>query len=158
MSIDGHWTIRFGPVGEKNLQRESGGILTFRAGHLFGGDTWSYFSGRYCVTGSQMTFRLAVAIHFEGGTSIFGGPLVPHALVGSAELSSDHRQLNALVHVEGDEGIVMIAILSKVLEPSERVQPDLRAGKVTQMFSAISSRRRESNPRLNRNRHFRAEP
>jgi len=149
MSIDGHWTIRFASVTKDSVQRESGGILTFRAGHLFGGDTWSHFSGRYCVTGSQLTFRVAVAIHFTEGTSIFGGPLVPYTLVGSGELSRDRRQLNALVHVEGDEGIVMIAVLSKVLEPSEREQPNLRTGNVGQIIAAISSPGRGSNSRVN---------
>jgi hypothetical protein len=151
MSIDGHWTIRFASIAKDGVQRESGGILTFRAGHLFGGDAWSYYSGKYRVIGSQMTFRLAVAIHFtKGGMSILGGPLVPCTLVGSAELSRDHRRLKASVHVAGDESVVMIAILSKVLELNDREQPRLRAGNVVQMIPAISSPGRESVPWVNR--------
>ena len=117
MSPDGHWTVRFASVAGDKVQRESGGVITFHAGQVFGGDTWACYSGNYQVHGRQIALHIDVSIHFtQGGESIFGGPLVPHTLVGTAELSDDDRQLDASVHVAGSENAKVVAILSKVVE------------------------------------------
>lgn len=117
MSVEGHWTVRFASVAGERVQRESGGVVTFHAGQVVGGDTWAYYSGTYQLSGRHMTLRVNVSIHFtEGGESILGGPLVPYTLVGVAELSDDGRQLHASVHVEGNENAVIVAILTKVVD------------------------------------------
>lgn len=117
MSPDGHWTVRFASVAGEKVQRESGGVATFHAGQVVGGDTWACYSGKYQLHGSQITLRIDVSIHFtEGGESILGGPLVPYTLVGTAELSQDGRRLDALVHVDGSENAKIVAILSKVAD------------------------------------------
>src|SRR3982074_3743776 len=83
MSIEGHWTIRFASVAGEKVQRESGGVVTLRAGQVLGGDTWAYYSGKYELAGQRLALRVDVAIHFfAGGESILGGPLVPYTLVG----------------------------------------------------------------------------
>lgn len=117
MSVEGHWTVRFASVAGEKVQRESGGVVTLHAGQVVGGDTWTYYSGTYALNGRRMTLRVNVAIHFtEGGESILGGPLVPYTLVGIAEVSDDGRQLQASVHVEGNDSAVIIAILTKVVD------------------------------------------
>jgi hypothetical protein len=117
MSVDGHWTIRFASVAGEKVQRESGGVATFRNGQVVGGDTWTYYSGTYQLHGRQLELRINVAIHFtEGGESILGGPLVPYTLVGGAELSEDGRRLDASVHVEGNENATVVGILTKVVD------------------------------------------
>jgi hypothetical protein len=117
MSIEGHWTVRFASVAGEKVQRESGGVVTFYAGRLLGGDTWTYYSGVYDIRDSQLTLRVDVGIHFsEGGESILGGPLAPYTLVGNAELKEDERRMTAAVHVEGNENAAIVAILSKVAD------------------------------------------
>jgi hypothetical protein len=117
MSVEGHWTVRFASVAGEKVQRESGGVVTLRAGQIVGGDTWACYSGAYQLDGRRMTLRVDVSIHFtEGGESILGGPLVPYTLIGFAELNEDGRQLDASVHVEGNENATIIAVLSKVVD------------------------------------------
>ena len=117
MSIEGHWTVRFGSVAGERVQRESGGVVTLQGGRLVGGDTWSYYSGAYHISDRQLTLRIEVSVHFfEGGESILGGPLVPYMLVGNAELSEDERRMTAAVHVDGHENAAIVAILSKVVD------------------------------------------
>jgi hypothetical protein len=117
MSVEGHWTVRFASVAGDKVQRESGGVVTFRAGQIVGGDTWAYYSGSYELSGRRMTLRVDVAIHYtEGGESVLGGPLVPYTLMGFADLSEDGRQLEASLHIEGNENAVLIALLSKVVD------------------------------------------
>lgn len=117
MSVEGHWTVRFASVAGEKVQRESGGVVTMRAGHVLGGDTWTYYTGSYSQTGQRIALRVNVAVHFtEGGESILGGPLVPYTLVGTAEVDAESKQLHASVHVEGNESAVIVAILTKVAE------------------------------------------
>lgn len=117
MSVEGHWTVRFASVAGERVQRESGGVVTFRNGRIVGGDTWTYYVGTYELAGSHMSLRVDVAIHFtEGGESLLGGPLVPYTFVGTAEASEDGRHMHASVHVEGNESAVIIAVLTKVLD------------------------------------------
>jgi len=112
-----NWTVRFAAVAGEKMQRESGGVVTLHAGLVVGGDTWAYYSGTYQLADRLIALRLSVSIHFTaGGESILGGPLVPYTLVGTAQLSADGRQLNASVHVEGNEGAVIVAILTKVVD------------------------------------------
>jgi hypothetical protein len=117
MSVNGHWTVRFASVAGEKIQRESGGVVTFYNGQIMGGDTWACYLGTYQLDGLRMSLRVDVSIHFSaGGESILGGPLVPYTLVGFADVSEDERQLEASVHVEGNENATIIAMLSKVAD------------------------------------------
>lgn len=117
MSLDGHWTARYASVAGTNLVRESGGVVTFHSGKIVGGDTWTVYSGTYQLTGRQVALRVEVSIHFtQGGESILGGPLVPHAFVGLGELGEDARRIEVSAHVEGHENAKVVAILTKVLD------------------------------------------
>lgn len=117
MSVEGHWTVRFASVAGQKIQRESGGVVTLRAGRVLGGDTWTYYSGTYHLDVRRLILSLDVATHFkEGGESILGGPLVPYTLVGFADVSEDGRQANASLHVEGNDNATIVAILTKVLD------------------------------------------
>ena len=117
MSVDGHWTVRFASVAGPNVQRESGGVATFHAGKIVGGDTWAYYVGAYKLDGRKMTIRVDVKIHFtEGGESIMGGPLVPYTFVGTGDFREDGNRIDVQVNVEGQESLVLVGLLTKVAE------------------------------------------
>lgn len=117
MSIDGHWIVRFASVAGDKVQNESGGVATLGGGRIFGGDTWSYYSGSYQLTEHQLSLTINVSIHFTvGGQSILGGPLVPHTLAGRGHVKEDGRRIDALVHVAGDDTQAIAAILTKVVD------------------------------------------
>jgi hypothetical protein len=115
MTIHGNWTVRFGAVAGTELRRESGGVVTFREGELFGGDAWAYYTGSYSQVGKTLTLRVDVRIHFtEGGESVLGGPLVPFTLIGQVTVHDDGLKMTGAGHVEGAENAIIAVVFSKV--------------------------------------------
>lgn len=117
MSVDGFYVVRFASVAGERVQRESGGVVMLLAGRVFGGDTWSSYSGSYQVQGQRVELNVDISIHFtEGGESILGGPLTPYTLHGFAEIQDSGKQLHIVSHAGGDDSARIVAILTKAEE------------------------------------------
>lgn len=117
MSIEALWAVRFVGVNGGSIGEQSGGVIVLESGRLFGGDTWTYYTGSYSIANGQVTFRVNVGVHHTGGgESIFGGPLVPYSLEGVATVDAAQRTMKADLVAIGQPQMRIAAMLHRVAE------------------------------------------
>jgi hypothetical protein len=117
MSVEALWSITFGSVSGKEIETVSGGIVVLETERIFGGDTWTYFTGRYEVKGDSIKIDVQTGVHFTaGGQSIFGGPLTPYRFAGQGRINSDQSQIYVELTVAGSPNKTLAAVLRRVAE------------------------------------------
>jgi len=116
MSIEALWAVRFVGVNGTSISEQSGGVLVLESGRLFGGDSFAYYTGNYSLASGQVTFHVDVGVHFAGGQSILGGPLVPYSLNGTATVDAAHTTMKANLVAVGQSQMRIVAILNRVAE------------------------------------------
>jgi hypothetical protein len=78
------WLVRFSAADGSDYGT---GVISFKDGKVFGGDSWYFYAGQYQANGQDITAKVRVKQHSEG-VSIFG-PLREFNLTLSGSVSPD---------------------------------------------------------------------
>jgi hypothetical protein len=117
MSIEALWAVRF--AGAHGVRvATSTGVIILETGRIFGGDSWTFYTGRY-ERNANGTYKVSIqtgVYNNEGGLDIFGGPLQARKLSGEIRVADDQRTMAGTVTVDGVPQMVITATLTRVAE------------------------------------------
>ena len=110
MSIEALWAVHF------TAAIRSAGIIILESGRIFGGDSWTYYTGNYerNPSGSYKVSIQTGVYNRDGGQDVFGGPLQARKFAGEVTVSADQRSMSAILTVEGAPQMKVTATLSWV--------------------------------------------
>lgn len=116
MSIEALWAVKFAGVYGGMAVARSAGIVILESGRIFGGDSWTYYTGNY-ERNPNGTYKVSIqtgVYNREGGQDIFGAALQPRKFEGEVQLSADQRSMSANLTVEGAPQMKVTATLTWV--------------------------------------------
>jgi hypothetical protein len=113
--IDAVWMVRFVMLDGARFDY-GGGVVTFDAGKVTGGDSGAFYVGHYVLKGDQLDVKIRVGFHDPAVPSVFGPGFSEYTLLGRGRVSADNATIELAAAPDRAPERSLVARLFRVAE------------------------------------------